>query len=46
VLLYCRSGRRSAIAADTLKANGYRALYDLQRYDAWADAEKKSGKRQ
>jgi phage shock protein E len=41
VLLYCRSGRRSAAATETLRANGYRALYDLQRYELWADAEKK-----
>jgi rhodanese-related sulfurtransferase len=35
VLLYCRSGRRSGIAAGTLRGLGYERLYDLQRYDAW-----------
>lgn len=36
VLLYCRSGRRSGVAAETLRGLGYQKLYDLQRYDAWA----------
>ena len=35
ILLYCRSGRRSAIAADALRVLGYERLWDLQRYDAW-----------
>lgn len=39
VLLYCRSGRRSGIAAETLRGLGYERLYDLQRYDAWTASE-------
>jgi rhodanese-related sulfurtransferase len=35
VLLYCRSGRRSGIAADALRGLGFQRIYDLQRYDAW-----------
>lgn len=39
VLLYCRSGRRSAIAADVLRGLGFQRIYDLQRYEAWVAAE-------
>jgi rhodanese-related sulfurtransferase len=35
VLLYCRSGRRSAIATDTLRKLGYGEIYDLQSYSRW-----------
>ncbi len=38
VVLYCRSGRRSAIAAETLRGLGYTKVYDLQRYEAWTPA--------
>lgn len=38
ILLYCRTGRRSGIAAETLRRLGYSKLYDLQRYDAWVAA--------
>ena len=41
VLLYCRSGRRSGIAAETLKAKGFTKLYDLQAYDRWVASEPK-----
>ena len=41
VLLYCRSGRRSGIAAETLKAKGFTKLYDLQVYDRWVASEPK-----
>jgi rhodanese-related sulfurtransferase len=36
VLIYCRSGRRSGIAAQRLEARGYTRVYDLQAYDRWA----------
>lgn len=35
LVLYCRSGRRSAIAAQALRTLGYTRLHDLQRADAW-----------
>lgn len=38
VLLYCRSGRRSGIAAGVLRGLGFQRIYDLQRYDAWVAA--------
>lgn len=38
VILYCRSGRRSAIAADTLKGLGFKHLKD---YGGMEDARKK-----
>lgn len=41
VLLYCRSGRMSKIAADTLSAEGYTNLYDLSGgMVAWEEAGK------
>ncbi|MFO0581683.1 MAG: rhodanese-like domain-containing protein [Anaeromyxobacter sp.] len=39
VLLYCRTGRRSGIAAETLRAKGYTNLFDLQAYDRWVASE-------
>jgi len=41
VLLYCRSGRRSGIAAQVLKEKGFSRLYDLQDYDRWVASEPK-----
>jgi rhodanese-related sulfurtransferase len=35
VVLYCRSGRRSAIAGDVLRRLGFEKVYDAQRYDRW-----------
>jgi rhodanese-related sulfurtransferase len=35
VVLYCRSGRRSAIAADALRKAGFTKLYDMQTATAW-----------
>ena len=35
VVVYCQSGRRSALAAETLRGLGYGRVYDLRRYDAW-----------
>ncbi len=35
VVLYCRSGRRSGIAAEALEKAGYTNVYDLQAVSAW-----------
>jgi rhodanese-related sulfurtransferase len=35
VVLYCRSGRRSAIAAESLAKAGFKAVYDLQSVSDW-----------
>lgn len=35
VVLYCRSGRRSAIAADSLRRLGYTTVYDLGGVGNW-----------
>lgn len=35
VVVYCRSGRRSALAAQTLKGLGYRTIYDLGAISRW-----------
>jgi phage shock protein E len=35
VVLYCRSGRRSGIAAEALRRAGYEKLYDFQSVSAW-----------
>lgn len=35
VLLYCRTGRRSALAAAQLFAQGYTRLYDLGGLNGW-----------
>lgn len=39
ILVYCKSGKRSKIAYDTLKQNGYNA-YDLGAYDKITEFEK------
>jgi rhodanese-related sulfurtransferase len=41
VLLYCRTGNRSAIAAGTLRERGFSTIYDLQAYDRWVASEPK-----
>jgi len=41
VLLYCRSGRRSGIAAKALADKGFTAIYDMKTLDAWKAAEGK-----
>lgn len=38
VVLYCRSGRRSGIAAKTLHGLGFEKVYDFQRFDDWQAA--------
>lgn len=35
IVLYCRSGRRSATAATMLKTAGYQSLLDIGPMDAW-----------
>ncbi len=35
IIVYCRSGRRSNIAANALKELGYTNLYDMGPMDAW-----------
>ena len=35
VLLYCRSGRRSGIAVESLRKAGFTRLYDMQTATAW-----------
>ena len=35
VVLYCRTGRRSGIAADALRKAGFNQLYDFQSVTAW-----------
>jgi len=35
VLLYCRSGRRSGIAVESLQKVGFTKLYDMQTATAW-----------
>jgi len=37
VVVYCRSGRRSAVAAETLRNLGYVHVYDLGPMSAWPD---------
>lgn len=39
VLLYCRTGRRTAIAAKALREKGFSTIYDLQAYDRWVASE-------
>lgn len=38
LVLYCRSGRRSAIAAEALRELGYSKVWDAQRLDRWPAA--------
>ena len=35
VLLYCRTGRRSGIAADALDRAGYKKVFDFRTVTAW-----------
>ncbi len=37
IILYCRSGRRSSIAAELLVDRGYTAIYDLGAMSSWED---------
>jgi rhodanese-related sulfurtransferase len=38
IVVYCRSGRRSAIAAQTLKEMGYMNISDFGSIDSWRGA--------
>lgn len=40
VLLYCRSGRRSALAGEALREKGFSQLYDMKSYDEWTTEPK------
>jgi len=45
VVLYCRSGRRSELAAKQLQAAGFQRLLQLEgNYPAWTEAEGSQGK--
>lgn len=35
IIVYCRSGRRSAIAADSLRSLGYSTVYDMGGIGSW-----------
>lgn len=35
IIVYCRSGRRSAIAAQSLKSHGYTIVYDMGGIGSW-----------
>ncbi|BDG06007.1 rhodanese-like domain-containing protein [Anaeromyxobacter oryzae] len=37
VVVYCGTGRRSGIAAHTLRDLGYTSVYDMQRVTAWPE---------
>ena len=39
VLLYCRTGRRSSIASQALKDQGFEKLWDLQVYERWSEGQ-------
>jgi phage shock protein E len=39
VLIYCKSGRRSATAIATLRRKGFTQIYDLESYDRWVGSE-------
>jgi phage shock protein E len=41
VLLYCRSGRRTAIAERALREKGFSTIYDMQSYDRWVESAPK-----
>jgi rhodanese-related sulfurtransferase len=41
VLVYCKTGRRSEIAARALRDRGFTGIYDLRSYDEWVRTEPK-----
>ena len=43
IFVYCRSGRRSAIAAKQLRAMGYESVFDIGGINSWP-YEKESGR--
>lgn len=44
VLVYCGTGRRSAIAARTLADLGFSTVYDMQSYGRWVESEPRDAK--
>ena len=38
IILFCRTGRRTALAAEILINNGYVNVYDMQSIDNWLDS--------
>jgi rhodanese-related sulfurtransferase len=41
VLLYCKSGRRTQLAANVLRDEGFSRIYDMQSIDVWTASEPK-----
>jgi rhodanese-related sulfurtransferase len=41
VLLYCRTGRRTQVALEALRAKGFTEIYDMQAYEKWVESEGK-----
>jgi rhodanese-related sulfurtransferase len=41
VLIYCKSGRRTDLAARALREHGFSTIYDLRAYDRWVESEPK-----
>lgn len=39
LLVYCHSGRRSAMAIKTLREHGFEKIYDLRSYGLWVESE-------
>ncbi len=37
IIVYCRSGNRSSVAAKALKDMGYTSVYDFGSYSQWVD---------
>jgi rhodanese-related sulfurtransferase len=42
VVLYCQTGRRSAIAIQALEVLGFEKLWDLQRFSRWRESAPRS----
>jgi rhodanese-related sulfurtransferase len=42
LLLYCRTGHRSGIAAAILREKGFTRLFDLQAFERWVASEPKT----
>ena len=39
VLIYCQSGRRSRLAAATMRELGFTRIFDLQAYERWVESD-------
>ncbi len=44
ILIYCRTGRRSAAATKILREKGFTRIYDLQAYQRWREVETGGGR--